>query len=320
MDLFHNPWRIFIPFCDITMKVTVFTPTYNRGYILPRLYESLCRQTCRDFEWVIVDDGSTDGTEDIVSSWMREEKIPILYQRKENGGKHTAINRGVELASGDLFFIVDSDDYLTDNAVETIVGEWIKVKNSNLCGMSFQRGRYINGNLVCKDETKYPEDCMISNYITMKHNRGTSADNAEVWVTKYMREHPFTVYPGERFMSEAIVWIRLAKERDMLCSNKIIYVCEYLEGGLTDQGKKLRFLCPKGGIEGSLETMSGHFNFRMRIKQTLLYIVYSKFDGRSAMEMMKCPYKGLVAMCLPVGLSLYHYWKRKFFGNGESEI
>ncbi len=297
--------------------ITIFTPTYNRAFIIDKLYKSLCQQTCKDFEWLIVDDGSSDNTEEVVKPWLMENEIQLRYYKKENGGKHTAINMGAELANGELFFIVDSDDYLVLNAIEIIINEWEQVQDKNLCGMSFLRGIYKNGSLISKKESMFPKDRFIDNFINVKYNHGSSADNAEIWVTKYLRNYPFSIYPNERFMSEGMVWIRLAKERDMLFVNKIIYICEYLEGGLTKQGKKLRFLCPKGGIEGSLETMSPHFNIKMRIKQTLLYIVYSKFDGRSVSDLFECPYKSLVAFCLPMGYLLYYYWKHKYFSDEE---
>lgn len=295
--------------------VTIFTPTYNRAHLLPNLYKSLCMQTSLNFEWLIVDDGSSDNTEVIVKLWIVEKKIRIRYYKKENGGKHTAINMGAKLANGELFFIVDSDDTITNDAIETLITEWERVRDQNLCGMSFLKGEKINGEIKCRKESIYPKDNIISNIIEMKYNRGVSADTAEVWTTECIRKHPFTVYPGEHFMSEGVVWIRMCKEKDLLIRNKIIYIYEYLEGGLTKQGKKLRFLCPKGGIEGSLETMSHHFNIKMRIKQTLLYIVYSKFDGRSVSDLFKCPYKSLVAFCLPVGYLLYYYWKHKYFSD-----
>lgn len=107
---------------EFTYKITVFTPTYNRGYIIEKLYRSLQRQTFQDFEWVVMDDGSTDNTEEIFESWMQEDnRFPIRYYKQENGGKCRAINRGLDLAKGELFFIMDSDDYLTDNALERIV-------------------------------------------------------------------------------------------------------------------------------------------------------------------------------------------------------
>ena len=100
--------------------ITVFTPTYNRAYILPKLYESLCNQTCKDFEWLVVDDGSTDETPALLQKWQAEKKIAMNIISRKNGGKSTAINLGIQNANGNLFFIVDSDDFLTDNAIEVI--------------------------------------------------------------------------------------------------------------------------------------------------------------------------------------------------------
>ena len=103
------------------LDITVFTPTYNRGYILPTLYQSLRNQTVHSFEWVIIDDGSIDNTQDMVNTWKWENNFfNIVYVKTENGGKHRAINRGIKLAKGRLFFIVDSDDYLINNALARI--------------------------------------------------------------------------------------------------------------------------------------------------------------------------------------------------------
>ena len=100
--------------------VTVFTPTYNRGHLLGRLYESLKAQSDHRFEWLIVDDGSTDDTADIVAPWLAQKELPVTYIRTENGGKHRAINHGISIAHGEIFFIVDSDDWLAPNAIERI--------------------------------------------------------------------------------------------------------------------------------------------------------------------------------------------------------
>ena len=110
--------------------LTIFTPTYNRAYILPKLYESLREQSCHDLEWIIIDDGSTDDTRLLVEGWIgASNPFPIRYHRQPNGGKHRAINRGVELARGDFFFIVDSDDRLPSDAVETVVRETERISD-----------------------------------------------------------------------------------------------------------------------------------------------------------------------------------------------
>ena len=103
------------------MRITVFTPTYNRGYTIERLYRSLQRQVFDDFEWIVIDDGSNDNTEALFQTFLRtKNQFPITYKKVSNGGKHRAINLGVQMAQGELFFIVDSDDYLTDRALEEI--------------------------------------------------------------------------------------------------------------------------------------------------------------------------------------------------------
>ena len=114
------------------MLLTVCTPTYNRAHTLPRLYESLVRQTSQDFEWLVVDDGSTDNTRELVDGWVAEGRIRIRYVYKENGGKPSAHNLGVRMAAGELFFCVDSDDYLTDNAVEVIRNNSEKLTYKNV--------------------------------------------------------------------------------------------------------------------------------------------------------------------------------------------
>ena len=123
---------------DYTCKITVFTPTYNRAYIIENLYQSLRKQTYTDFEWLVVDDGSADNTQELFEGWQQEDNpFPIRYVKQENGGKCRAINHGLKLARGELFFTVDSDDYLTDDALEKILRWEAELpKDENFCGFS----------------------------------------------------------------------------------------------------------------------------------------------------------------------------------------
>ena len=288
--------------------VTIVTPAYNRTHTLPSLYQSLLAQTCKDFDWLIIDDGSTDDTRRVVEGYIAENKIPIRYLYKENGGKHSALNVAFREAKAELLFIVDSDDILTPDAIETILKDWDAVRDKNLCGISYLRG--YDAERVIGD--RHPEDHAIDNFINLRYNRGIGGDKAEVWRTECLRDFQFPEYPGERFISESVAWIYLAKRWDMLEVNRIIYITEYLPGGLSDSGRRLRFQCPNLMAYGSLMTMSKEFSTKIRIKQALLYIVYSKFGGRSFRQIVQCPYKGLVALCYLPGLLLYKYWKRKY--------
>lgn len=290
--------------------VTILTPSYNRSKNLIDLYESLKQQSSFNFEWLIVDDGSTDDTSQVVDDiCIRFNPFPIRYMKKENGGKHTALNVGVQNIETSLTFIVDSDDLLSIDAIETICKDYQWIKNYNLCGIGYLRG-YIKEDTHIGDF--YPQDYGIDSFINIRYNQNISGDKAEVWVTKYLKDNPFPVFEGEKFISESVVWIKLALQRKMLFVNKIIYKTEYLEGGLSKSGRALRFRCPKGMAYGSLLTMSKEFNLKIRIKESLLYIVYSKFGRKRFKEIIRCPYKLLVGVCYLPGVVLYKYWRKKY--------
>lgn len=212
--------------------VSIFTPTYNRAYILPVLYESLKRQTCRDFEWIIVDDGSTDNTEELVASWEKDKNdFPIIYRKQKNGGKHTAINYGVTLASYEWFFIVDSDDYLRDDAVEKVC-EWTKEKlPQDIAAVSGTR--CFKNMVTIGGQTKFNgEYCDCKNNERKKY--GLLGDKAEVYRTEILKKYPFPVFEGEKFLSECAVWDKIALEGYKIrWYDYPLMVCEYLEDGLT---------------------------------------------------------------------------------------
>lgn len=292
------------------MLITVFTPAYNRAHLLSRLYESLCKQTFCDFEWVIVDDGSTDGTKSLTLSLTHSEGafFPIRYYYKENGGKHTAHNLGIEKARGELFFIVDSDDTLTPDALETIHDDWEKVKDKGLCGISYLKG-YINKGVIGNE---HPKDNFIGNFIDVRINQDTGGDKAEVWVTKLLNQYRYPVFPGERFIGESYIWYQLAEKYDMLFRNKLIYLAEYLEGGLSQSGRAMRIKCPLGAIELCKVAMSPRFCFKAREKKAMLYVAYHFFAKKSFKEMLDTPYKGLVFLNYVPGYLLYRYWNWKY--------
>lgn len=291
------------------MQLTIVTPAYNRADKLPALYESLCQQTSDDFNWLVVDDGSQDGTKQVIEKMEQEGRLLISYLYKPNGGKHTALNLAIKTVKTELFFIVDSDDVLTPDAVETILRDWDRVRDQDLCGIGYLRG--YDSSKVIGD--RYTADGLVDTFINERYNRGINGDKAEVWVTKCLQEAGgFPEYPGERFISESVLWIKMARKRKMLFRNKIIYITEYLAGGLSDSGRALRFRCPHLMAYGSLETMSKEFSWKIRLKETLLYIVYCKFGHWTLKRIWDCPYKILVLVGYLPGLLLYHYWKKKY--------
>lgn len=222
------------------MIITVFTPTYNRSQLLPRLYESLVKQTYSDFEWIIVDDGSSDNTAEIVNEWSAD--FPIRIFRKENGGKHTAINLGTKLAKGELFFIVDSDDTLIDTALQTVADEWYKVKDNAQVGgvvgldVNSKTGEIIGGGLS-QDEI----DCDAMEIRYRYHVRG---DLKEVFRTEVLRAFPFPEIKREKFCPEQLVWFRIAQKYKLRYINKPIYRAEYQPDGITSGIVKARMKSP----------------------------------------------------------------------------
>ena len=225
------------------MLITIFTPAYNRGYIIHRLYESLCRSAFTDFEWLVVDDGSTDDTEALLGQFSAEGKIPIRYIRQENGGKHRAINRGVREARGELFFIVDSDDYLADNALERVAVRYGEIcSDAEFCGVSGVRARAGTREKIGGEENWETLDC---NCLDFRYKYGAKGDMAEVFRTAVMREFPFPEIPGERFCTESLVWNRMARKYKIHYFYEKIYLCEYLPDGLTASSVRQRRKSPE---------------------------------------------------------------------------
>lgn len=212
-------------------KITIFTPTYNRAHTLTRLYNSLLNQSFKDFEWLIVDDGSTDNTKPLIESFINENKINIRYYKQENGGKHRAINKGVLLANGELFFIVDSDDYLVDNALEIIQNEYKLIQTDNeFAGVSGRR-IYPDEKLIGNEMKTSPID---ANALDIRIKYRITGDMAEVYKTDVLKRYPFPDFPGEKFCAESLVWNRIAQKYKFRYTNHKFYVCEYLPGGLSN--------------------------------------------------------------------------------------
>lgn len=259
------------------MKVTVFTPTYNRAYILGKLYESLCRQTTTDFEWIVVDDGSTDDTGTLVRGWQEAAPFPLRYIKQENGGKHRAINRGVREARGELFFIVDSDDYLPDNAIERVVAQYEPIRGNDafagVCGMRV----YPDGHRVGGDVNFTTLDCTSIAFRDDYHVRG---DLAEIFRTDVLARFPFPEFPGEKFCPESLVWMQIAMKYKLRFFNEPIYICDYLPDGLTKNGLHHRARSPIGSMLAYEAIYLAHHRWRERVKSALSYWCFYFLGGK----------------------------------------
>lgn len=299
---------------DNTVLLTILTPTYNRAKLLPACFQSLCSQTSFDFEWLIVDDGSTDNTETVVAGFQTEQ-FPIQYIKKLNGGKHTALNTAHPYIRGRYVLILDSDDTLTTDAVAQAKAAWERWDSAPEVGIvTFLRGDSIEEPkcTVADWETPvdvmcYPRNCIHSN------------DCCEVIRTELFLKYPFPVFPGERFLAEGALWGRVSYDCKCVYVNRVIYICEYLDGGLTKAGRTMRIRNPQGGMYHANVYMAKKNSLKKRIKNGLLYTCYGFFAGKSLREMAAgCQAKALMWLCLPFGWLLYRVWKHQYGKVGEA--
>lgn len=288
--------------------VTILTPTYNRADLLENCYKSLINQTNKEFKWLIIDDGSADNTKEIVDTWIKESIIEIEYIYKNNEGKHTALNLGFEKVNTELTFIVDSDDVLTSDAIDTIIYDWKRYNSSSISGLSYLRG--FSKNDVIGDS--FPNTYVEYNPIDIQFRYKISGDKAEVWRTDILKKYKFPVYNGEKFQGENYVWWQIALNYNMLYINKIIYITEYHVGGLTRSGRKLRINCPLGGMDNSKMGFDSRFPIQERLKRGILFNCYAFFrkDNKTNRFKETNNHLILVGITYPFGWLLYLYWKK----------
>lgn len=287
-------------------KVTIFTPTFNRGYIIHELYNSLLRQTVQDFEWLIVDDGSTDDTQKIVKMFISEKNIPIRYLRKENGGKHTAVNVGIKEADGELFFIVDSDDQLIDNAIERVLFYYSQIKENDdfagVCGLKAYFDRQIVGGKVGFDVL----DC---NSLDYRYKYKIKGDKSEVFKTHILKNYSYPEIDGEKYAAPGFVWNQIACKYILRYFNEIIYLCEYLPDGLSKANVQNRMKYNKMSSLFYLQLYEMPIPLIQKIKAAVNYWRFGLCSIIPLKENIKNI--GLFALLLlPVGLFLHFKDKR----------
>lgn len=297
--------------------ITVFTPAYNRAYCLRRLFTSLQEQTSHDFEWLVVDDGSTDETEELCFEFAEEANFPFRYIRQKNAGKHVAINRGCSEANGDWFFIVDSDDFLPSSSIETTKAYLSTVAdNPRFAGVAGLRARpdgtWIAGpGKGINDVEPNVRDLFSKEYIdaTSQDYRcklKMPGDRAEVVRTELVRKYPFPSFEGERFVSEYYLWQSIAEEGLMLrWFNKPTYYGDYLEDGLTMNVRDVMRRNPLGRSFVDNFIIGSHAPIKMKLNSAVNYVRYGRFGGKAVSELIHdARNKPLMLLGLPVALAL----------------
>ena len=254
--------------------ISILTPTYNRGKLLLPLYDSLKNLTFKDFEWLIVDDGSEDDTEQYALSWIahniQNAEFPICYIKKSNGGKHTAINRGVREANGELILILDSDDTLPSDSLATIAQYYEQCKGYKDCAGVCGLMAHHDGQLI---GTGFPKDPMYESALLFRYAEkgNVTGDLLEVYKTSVMREFPFPEIENERFCPESLVWNRIANKYKLFCFNKVIYYRDYLEGGLTSKIVRIRMNSPIASTMTYAEMLDYNISLKWKIRSAINY-------------------------------------------------
>lgn len=273
---------------------TVFTPTYNRAYILPQLYNSLKTQTFKDFEWLVFDDGSDDGTEGLVLQFIQDGVLDIVYVKTDNRGKQSAINAAAKMARGKWFFIVDSDDYLITEALE-ISKKYIEQieDNRSFAGVVGLRGE--NQDSVI-EKNKFRANCLnlIKSHeyidctpLEYRYKYKIKGDRAEIIRTSLLREFPFPEIDGETFIPESYLWLKLSENQFRFrWFNKIIYITKYLEDGLTRNGKMIAKNSP------NLKMVADNYSLkfkqipvRERFMNCINYYRYGKYSNHKVIQL-----------------------------------
>ena len=286
------------------MRLTVFTPTYNRRELLTRAYESLKAQTVKDFEWLIVDDGSTDDTSDAVRKWIEEGLITIRYHYRENGGKMRAHNTGASLSGCDLFVCLDSDDRFVKTAVEELLAAYDEAKSKETDG---QKIGGVVAHKGCTDEKLLGSDDFPPVKISTLYGlylAGFRGETTLMYETALLRRFPFPEIEGEKYVPEDYIYDKIDQICALAVLPRIITVCEIVEGGYTQSARSLRrhnvqafylyyeqraFITPPG---------------MLRLKYLGRYVIYAKRARRPVFKASRLSTLSILTGCLYAGVLL----------------
>ena len=238
-------------------QITIFTPTYNRALLLPKLYNSLVKQTNKNFEWLIVDDGSTDNTKQIINQWSIERQIIIRYFYQPNSGKMRAHNSGVQKAAGNLFMCVDSDDHLFDEyVIETILSKWQQQEVTDKIAGIIAYKKIVNKGYFAY---KFPSDMECST-LSGLYNKGFKGDTSLIYKTTILKQYPFPEIEKEKFITEAYIYEQIDLAYKMWLLPKPLMECKYMPDGYSNNFYKLYVQNPRGWVlyhQQSIQIKSG---------------------------------------------------------------
>jgi glycosyltransferase involved in cell wall biosynthesis len=286
--------------------LTVFTPTYNRAYTLHLCYESLVRQTCNDFKWLVIDDGSSDNTKDLVQQWMNEGIIPIEYFYQENQGMHGAHNAAYRLINTELNTCIDSDDYMPDDAVEKIISFWKERgshKYAGIVGLDVTKDGQIIG-------TEFPGN-LTETTLSGFYERGGRGDKKLVYRTEVINSYPeYPIFEGEKFVPLDYKYLLIDQDYKLLILNEPLVIVEYMPDGSTKNIRRQYRISPKGFAFARLSRIQYCNTFKGRLKNAIHIVSSAIFIG-DYRWLLKARKPILILLALPCGILLNIYIRIK---------
>ena len=286
--------------------ITIYTPTYNREHLLPRVYESLCRQTCKNFYWMIIDDGSTDNTRELVQSWIDIGNIEIEYVYKDNGGVHTARDLAYEKVDTELIMGIDSDDWMPDDAVENILDLWKKHGGDKYAGIfapvSLPNGQHSPG---------FPKAKALS-YQDLTYKYKYKGDKQTILRSDIIKSIPKSpVFEGENLVGEGYKWIQLPDDKPFLLLDKPTLIVDYQDNGYSKTARKSFFLNAQGFRASHCRHITHSKYLLPRIKGHIGYIIYSLYlKDKGIIKNSPKPWGTI--FFFPLGVAGYIYARAKW--------
>jgi glycosyltransferase involved in cell wall biosynthesis len=278
--------------------LTIFTPAFNRAHLLPRLYESLCNQTCQDFDWLVVDDGSSDDTKAIVSGWITENKIPITYIYQQNQGMHGAHNTAYRNIKATLNTCIDSDDYMPLNGVALILSKWKTIDQKRYAGIigldALESGAILGSKFTTEFTTL--EDFYIN---------GGTGDKKLVYRTDVITKYPeYPIFEGERYVGLGTKYLFVDKDYEMVTLNEVLVIVDYQPTGSSNTMFYQYMKYPKGFIYNRITTMRYSKSTKRKFIEAIHYISSCIILKRSNF-LRDSPEKLLTLLAVPFGVALY---------------
>lgn len=286
-------------------QFTVFTPTFNRARTLSQVYESLKNQTYKNFEWLIVDDGSTDDTPQLIRNWQLENIIPIRYFHQNNGGKHTGFNRAVREAFGELFLPLDDDDACVPNALQCLRQWWEEIPSTIRNEFSGVTCHCINaeGKII---GSRFPRTFFDSDPITAATIYKVTGEKWGFHRTEILRQYPYPQFPGEKLVPDGLVWNRIGMTYKIRFVDEPLRIHRHLPGGITSRLSYFRAHSPSGTRLYYLEYAKLNISRKYKIKAVINYFRFSahgKISPRGALAELNSGLFGVLLM--PLGYMYY---------------